>query len=264
MSLSNNAEKLPKEKAENKALPRYVDCDNCSMQAVCQPIDSGAQTFDLASNYLTRRIAVNTEHTNPAHLNQGTDTKLFEQSAPLTAIFAVCSGTFKLSQKNEDGSEKIVGFRFPGELIGEDALFLEQYNYSAIALGDNSVCEVFIEQLSACGKLAPEVQQNLIHLLTKQSYQQQRNTQALIGRKSAESLLAAFLLNVCSRNAKHSGSETEIELNISRQDIANFLGIRRETLSRILSKFQQQTLISLERKKLTILSIDELKRISNS
>jgi len=264
MFLSNKAVKRPKEKAETKATSRYVDCNNCSMQSVCQPIDSGKQTFNLASNYLTRRIELNTEHETSANLNQTADTRLFEQATPLTAIFAVCSGTFKLCQHNEDGIEKVVGFRFPGELMGEDALFLEKYNYSAIALGENSVCEVFIEQLSACGKLAPEVQQNLIHLLTKQSYQQQRNTQALIGKKSAESLLAAFLLNVCSRNAKHSGSETEIELNISRQDIANFLGIRRETLSRILSKFQQQALICLERKKLTILSIDDLKRMSNS
>jgi len=168
MPLSNKAER----KAEKQTPPRYVDCDNCSMQAVCQPINSGMQSFDLTSNYLTRRISVKTEHDTSANLSHANDTKLFEQAMPLTAIFAVCSGTFKLCQQNEDGSEKVIGFRFPGELIGEDALFLEKYNYSAIALGENSVCEVFVEQLSACGKLAPEVQQNLIQLLTKQSYQQ--------------------------------------------------------------------------------------------
>jgi len=251
-------------KAGKKTPLRYVDCDNCSMQPVCQPIDSGKQSLDLTSNYLTRRIPVNTEHDSSAHLNQAADTVLFEQEAPLTAIFAVCSGTFKLSQQNDNGTEKVVGFRFPGELLGEDALFLEKYNYNAVALGDNSVCEVFVEQLSACGRLAPEVQHNLVQLLTKQSYQQQCNAQALVGKKSAECLLAAFLLNVCSRNAKHSGCETEIDLSISRQDIASFLGMRRETLSRLLSKFQQQSLISLSGKKLVILSIDNLQRLSNS
>jgi CRP/FNR family transcriptional regulator len=260
MSQSNKAET----QAKKQTSPRYVDCDNCSMQPVCQPIDSGKQSFDLTSNYLTRRIPVNIEHNTSANLKQRSDTRLFEQAMPLTAIFAVCSGTFKLCQKTEDGSEKVVGFRFPGELIGEDALFLEKYNYSAVALGDNSVCEVFVEQLSACGKLAPDVQQNLIQLLTKQSYQQQCNTQALIGKKSADCLLAAFLLNICSRNAKHSGSETEIELHISRHDIANFLGMRRETLSRLLSKFQQKQLISLAGKKLSLLSIKELQLLAGS
>ncbi|MCP4987208.1 MAG: helix-turn-helix domain-containing protein [Colwellia sp.] len=260
MSQSNKAET----KVEKQTSSRYVDCDNCSMQPVCQPIDSGKQSFDLTSNYLTRRIPVTVGYDTAAHLTKKSDIRLFEQAMPLTAIFAVCSGTFKLCKTAEDGSEKVVGFRFPGELIGEDALFLEKYNYSAIALGDNSVCEVFVEQLSACGKLAPEVQQNLIQLLIKQSYLQQNNTQALIGKKSADCLLAAFLLNICSRNAKHSGSETETELSISRHDIASFLGIRRETLSRLLSKFQQQALISLKGKKLTLLSPDTLQHLSNS
>lgn len=260
MPLTNKAET----KAEKQTPPRYVDCDNCSMQSVCQPIDSGKQTFDLTNNYLKRRVPVNTEHSTSHHLNQASDTKLFDQAMPLKAIFAVCSGTFKLCQQNEDGSEKVVGFRFPGELIGEDALFLEKYNYSAIALGDNSVCEVFVEQLSACSELAPQVQKNLIKLLTKQSYLQQCNTQALIGKKSTDCLLAAFLLNVSSRNAKHTGSETIIELSISRQDIANFLGIRRETLSRLLSKFQQQQLISLAGKKLELLSLDGLQKLASS
>jgi len=249
---------------ENQTEPHFVDCDNCSMQAVCQPINSGSQTFDLSENYLTKRIPVKTEHNTFSSLSRATDTKLFEQASDLKAIFAVCSGTFKLCHVNEVGTERIVGFRFPGELIGEDALFLEKYNYSAIALDDSSVCEVFVEQLSACGRLAPEVQQNLIKLLTKQSYQQQQNTQALLGKKSAECLLAAFLLNICSRNSKHTGHDTEIELNISRQDIANFLGIRRETLSRLLSKFQQQDLIDIKGKQLTLLSVNSLLQLSNS
>ena len=134
-------------KSENKAPSRFVDCEDCSMQAICQPIGSEEQSIDLSNNYLTRRIEVNTGQDASQHLNQATGATLFEQAKPLTAIFAVCSGTFKLTQKNEEGIEKVIGFRFPGELIAEDALFVESYNYSAVALGDNSVCEVFVEKL---------------------------------------------------------------------------------------------------------------------
>lgn len=251
-------------KAINQESARYVDCGNCSMQAVCQPIGSDKQAIDLTSNYLTRRIEVDAAQNSSNNSTQKIGAKLFEQDQPLTAIFAVCSGTFKLSHQNEAGIEKVVGFRFPGELMAEDALFLESYNYNAIALGENSVCEVYVEKLSACSKLAPELQQNLIQLLSKQSFEQQRNTQALIGKKSTESLLAAFLLNICQRNAKHSGCETEIELSISRHDIANFLGIRRETLSRTLSKFQQDQIIRIKNKRLSLLSLETLKRLENN
>ena len=237
MTLSN---KSTKKNTTQQKHPHYVDCDNCSMQAICQPIGSDNQAIDLTNNYLTRRVEVSAEQSSSLSKTSSTCPILFEQASPLTAIFAVCSGTFKLCQKNDAGIEKIVGFRFPGELMGEDALFLEKYNYSAVALGDNSVCEVFVEPLSACSQLAPELQQNLIQLLTKQSYEQQRNAHAITGKKSADCLLAAFLLNICQRNAKHSDSESVFELTISRQDIACFLGMRRETLSRLLSKRSEE------------------------
>jgi len=251
-------------KSKNKVPSRFVDCVNCSMQAICQPIGPEDQSIDLSNNYLTRRIEVSAEKDASQHLNQAAGAKLFEQAKPLTAIFAVCSGTFKLTQKNEEGIEKVIGFRFPGELIAEDALFLESYNYSAVALGDNSVCEVFAKKLSACSKLAPELQLNLIQLLTKQSYEQQCNSQALVGKKSAESLLAAFLLNICQRNAKHSGNSAKLYLTISRHDIACFLGMRRETLSRLLSKLQQEQLIKISGKQLSLLAIDTLRQLANN
>lgn len=251
-------------KAARQDAARYIDCDNCSMQAVCQPLGPGEQAIDLTSNYITKRLDLTVEQNSSPHLKPTLGATLFEQNQPITAIFAVCTGTFKLCNKNEAGIERVVGFRFPGELMAEDALFLKKYNYSAIALGDNTVCKIDVEKLSVCCKLAPELQQNLIQLLTKQSFEQQCNTQVLIGQKSAECLLAAFLLNICQRNAKYSGSDTQIELAISRHDIASYLGIRRETLSRLLSKFQQEQLISIKNKHLTLLSIPGLKRLDNN
>lgn len=253
-----------KNKASKQTSTKFVDCDNCSMQAVCQPLTTEKQTLDLTSNYLTRRMPVKPTNGSSVQLNQSSGAMLLADNQDLSAIYAVCSGVFKLFQLNEDGSEKVIGFRFPGELIGEDAIFLEKYNYNAIAIGESSVCEVSFAKLHACGQLAPGLQQKLIQLLTKQSFKQQRNAQALIGKKSAESLLAAFLLNISERNAEYSHSETKIDLTISRNEIANFLGIRRETLSRILTKLQKEHLIALDGKNLEILSLEALQILANS
>lgn len=57
--------------------------------------------------------------------------------------------------------------------------------------------------------------------------------------------IGRILLNICQRYAKYSENETQIELSISRHGMANLFGIRRETLSRISSKFQQEQLISI-------------------
>lgn len=243
-----------------KPQTKYVECENCSMHSICQPVKSGDQQLDLTTNYLNRRIPVtqNNTSTQKTHQDSIIHGVLFEQAAPLTAIYAVCSGTFKLCVTNKDGSENIVGLRYPGELLGEDALFQEKYNYSAISVGESSVCRVNIDQVSSYGQLVPELQQNLIKLLSKQSFVRQTNFQAFIGKKSADSLLASFLLNVLQRNEAHTGNHNEISLTISRNDIANFLGLRRETLSRVFAKFQKEQLITIDGKSIKFLAQEKL------
>jgi CRP/FNR family transcriptional regulator len=100
-------------------------------------------------------------------------------------------------------------------------------------------------------------------LLSRQSYVRQRNFQAYIGKKSADSLLAAFILNIIERNASYTGSNNSIELPINRNDIANFLGLRRETLSRVFSKFQKEQLIQVEGKKIVLLAQEKLIKLAN-
>ncbi len=246
---NSNLVKTSSVRKDNKS--KFVECDDCSMNSVCQPVSTAKQSLNLSDSYLQRRISSKNSYI------------LFHQAAPLTDIYAVSSGTFKLCQKTDDGEENIIGLRFPGELIGEDALYLKNYNYTAIAIGDSSVCKVSVEQMTSCGELVPEIQQNLIELLSRQSYVRQRNFQAYIGKKSADSLLAAFLLNIIERNADYTQSNDSIELPLSRNDVANFLGLRRETLSRVFSKFQKEQLIQVEGKKIQLLDTEELTKLAD-
>lgn len=234
-------------KSKNEQV-KYVECHDCSMNSICQPVTTVNQSINLSDGYLHKRIARKV---------------LFQQSAPLTDIYAVASGAYKLCQHTDDGEDNVIGLRFPGELIGEDALYLKAYNYTAIAVNESSVCKVSVEQMTSCGKLVPEVQQNFIDLLSRQSYVRQRNFQAYIGKKSADSLLAAFLLNIIERNASYTGNNDSIELPVNRNDIANFLGLRRETLSRVFSKFQKEQLIQIDGKNVKLLQQERLIKLAD-
>ncbi len=229
----------------------HINCNDCSMSSICQPVATAKQSFNLSDSYLHKRIPTKTNKI------------LFQQSSALTNIYAVSSGSFKLCQKTDNNEENIIGLRFPGELIGEDALYLKTYNYTAIAVGDSSVCKISVEQMISCGNLIPEVQLNFIELLSRQSYIKQRNFQAYIGKKSADSLLAAFLLNIIERHAHYTNSDYGIELTLSRNDIANFLGLRRETLSRVFSKFQKEQLIKVEGKTIQLLEQKKLIKLAD-
>jgi CRP/FNR family transcriptional regulator len=242
---------VPNQNMQNKNNSNFVECDDCSIISVCKPLETVKKVINLSESYLLKRVATKANNV------------LFRQSTSLTNIYAVSSGSFKLCQQIDGCTDNIIGLRFPGELIGEDALFLKNYNYTAIAMCDSSVCKVSVEQMTSCGQLVPEFQQNLIELLSRQSYVRQRNLQAYIGKKSADSLLAAFILNIIERNASYTGNDKGIELPINRNDIANFLGLRRETLSRVFSKFQKEQLIQVEGKKIALLEQDKLIKLAS-
>lgn len=238
-------------KGMNSLQEQYVKCRDCAMNPVCDPVVSGGSQLLLAQSYLTKRCSI-----QPGE-------QAFEKYAPLKDIFAVCSGVFKLCDQNENGEEKILGFRFPGELLGDDAISPNRYNYNAIAIGNASLCKVAISQLVDCSSAVPNLQLKFISLLTKQNYLNHQSVNSIVAKKSAESLLVAFLLNISSRIKAGNKQTWQFDLPMSRDDIANFLGLRRETLSRILTKLQSENLITTQGKNVQLLNVDALSRLAN-
>jgi CRP/FNR family transcriptional regulator len=84
-----------------------------------------------------------------------------------------------------------------------------------------------------------------------------------IGTKNAEERLATFLVTLSSRFHRLGYSAREIKLSMSRQEIANYLGLTIETVSRIMSRFQREELIGVNRKQVHIRNMDTLRHISS-
>jgi CRP/FNR family transcriptional regulator len=228
----------------------FVKCEDCAMQPLCVPVKLCNGSFSLMDNYLSKRNAISNSHS------------LFTENEPLSAIYAVCSGSFKLTEAKEDGSEKVIGFRFPGELIGEDAIHTQEYRYNAISVGNSSFCKINVKELLACGTSVPELQMSLIRLLSKQNAMLREEFTSVVAKHTAESLLAAFILNLIGRNSQYQGTELMLQLPVGRDVIANHLGFRRETLSRIFSKFQQNNWITIKSKKIEILDLAALQNLA--
>ncbi len=236
---------------KNQQNSNYIDCDKCSMQAVCEPVSKAVQALDLTNNYLSKRMPLKAGEV------------LFSENEALTSFYAVSSGSFVLTEIKDNNESKIVGFRFPGELIGEDAIYPEKYGYNAVAATASSVCKVVSDKLMSCSKLVPDLQLNIIKLLSKQNYTRQSEFRAAVAKKSAENVLASFLVNVAQRNTQHEKSATVLNLAVSRDNIANFLGLRRETLSRLLTKLQNDQLIKVEGKTIYLLDLKNLEKLAD-
>lgn len=225
-------------------------CQNCSLYDLCLPM--GLETGDLNSldKVIKRRQSINKNNF------------LFRVGDTLKSVYAVRSGSFKTYLINADGTEQIVGFSLPGELLGMDAISENQHTCTAKALETSNVCEIPFDRLESLARDIPNLQHQLFRLMSKE-IQQDQNLMLLLAQMPAETRLASFLLGMSERLSKRGYAANEFNLSMSRGDIANLLGMAVETISRLLSHFQEDSLLNVERKHITILDMDKLRQLAN-
>jgi CRP/FNR family transcriptional regulator len=147
-------------------------------------------------------------------------------------------------------------FYFAGDIVGFEALQMKRYPYSVSALAETIVCEISFEALLEATRDYPFLQQQLFILMS-----QRINRGALALGLQAERKLAYFLLEMFNRLSASSPYPTVV-LPMSRQDIANHLGLAAETITRLLNNFVQADVIKTHKREICFNNIDKLKSIS--
>ncbi|MEO5378422.1 MAG: helix-turn-helix domain-containing protein [Magnetococcus sp. DMHC-6] len=177
---------------------------------------------------------------------------LFCEGQPFHGVYAVKKGGIKTYAMDSKGEERILGFYIPGELLGLEAITANYYLSTAVVLEASHVCWLPFNQLDLLGDYFNVFQEHLVQILTMQLTQQQHQF-VLSARQSAEERLAAFLINLSERYAKHGLPDQLFWLPMLRSDIANFLGISMETVSRTFNRFQEKKLLNITGKQVQIL-----------
>lgn len=225
-------------------------CQNCSLYDLCLPMGLNAGDLDRLDNVIKRRQSVNKNNF------------LFRMGENLKSVYAVRSGSFKTYLTNPDGTEQIIGFALPGELLGLDAISENMHSCSAKALETSNVCEIPFDRLESLARDIPNLQHQLFRLMSKE-IQQDQNLMLLLAQMPAETRLASFLIGISERLKKRGYAENEFNLSMSRGDIANLLGMAVETISRLLGHFQDDLLLKVERKHITVLDMERLRKLAN-
>lgn len=224
-------------------------CGSCSLRELCLPF--GIDEVDL------KRLEDLVQRLSPMPRGK----KLFRQGDPLKSIFAIRTGSVKSLTLNMDGVEQITGFHFPGELVGFDAIAADAHDCTAIVLEDTSLCEIPFERLDELSGRVPSLRRQLMRLLSRE-IQQDQQLLLLLGKKSAEARLAAFLLSLSRRFARRGLSSSQFHLSMARGEIANYLGLAVETVSRLLARFQQDELIAVDGREMAILDLPRLHAVA--
>ena len=234
------------------ATPNVVDfnalrksCASCALAQLCLPASIGAEGLRQLDELLQQRKPVDRGST------------LFSAGTNHGKLYVVRAGSFKTYVDLPDGESQLLGFHLPGELLGLDALPSEVHRCNAEALERASVCEVPFNELSQVANRLPELQRQLYRVMSDEFAREQEHM-VMMGRRQAPSRLAIFLRSLSDRRKRLGLDPMELNLSMSRQDIANYLGLVIETISRLMGRFQSLGILEVERRSVRILDMQAL------
>ena len=225
-----------------------VACQNCRLGDICLPRGLDKSELEKLDSIVGRGRP----------LQKGD--ALYRQGEKLNSLYAVHSGSLRSYIITKDGKEQTMGFYLPGELIGLDGLENSEHSCTTEALETTSICELPFDNLqSLCGQL-PSLQQQMLRLMGKE-LSGDHDVLLLLGTRSAEERLAAFLLSLSKRYSERGFSATEFNLSMSRHDISNFLGVAVETISRQFSNLDKAGIVQVKHRNVKILDERRLQEI---
>lgn len=225
-----------------------VGCSECRLADLCLPGGLKAHEVDLLTRIIEKKRG----------LSKGD--YLYQARDPVHSLYAVVSGSFRGFVVSGDQSQQTVGFYLPGELVGLDGFQSQHYSCSIVALETSSVCELPLNHLKALSAALPNLQTEVLKVVGK-AIASDHEKLLLIGRRSARERLCAFLLLLSMRYSRLGYSSIKFNLSMPRYDIANYLGLTIETVSRQFTLLRREGIAVVDKRSVHIQDLAGLEAI---
>lgn len=209
---------------------RCGDCSSCPLGADCFPGSMVGGNLSELEGLI--------EHSAPLHAGSF----LFRQGDRLQHLAVIRLGTVKTYAVDRDGREQTLGFHMPGDFIGLGAIDEERHPCNAVALDTVTVCRLPFRVTAELASRMPQLQAKLFRLMSRDIA---KATQ-LAASMHAEERLAGFLIGMADRMGQRGYSASRWQLTMSRMDIASYLRLAPETLSRLFRRFQEEGLLAID------------------
>ncbi|WP_281283406.1 MULTISPECIES: fumarate/nitrate reduction transcriptional regulator Fnr [Spiribacter] len=228
---------------------RTKTCSRCSLSRICLPV-----SLDEADIGTLGRLI---EHQPTLRRGEA----LFNEGDGFRALYAVRAGSLKSFTTTASGEQQVTGFHLPGELVALNAINRWEHPGSAVALETTSVCELPFEKLEDLAADIPDLQRQLLRLMSQEIADDQ-DMLFTMARRNADERLAILLLSFSERFRQRGLSGTRFRLSMARSDLGNYLGLAPETMSRVFRRFQDQGWIRAEGREVELLSVEALAELA--
>lgn len=209
--------------------PAASDCDSCS-----------ARTLSVCSSVASEDLVRLGSLAEVVTLTAGAVLTREGDAAPY--VFNITSGSLRVYKLLPDGRRQITGFLFAGDFLG--LAIGELYVFSAEAMEPTTVCRFRKGPFRALVESSPPLEHMLLHR-TSHELAAAQNQMLLLGRKTAIERMASFLLDLPGHDPARPTAPGHVRLPMKRGEIADYLGLTIETVSRVLTRMRTKGIISL-------------------
>lgn len=228
--------------------PARGECSDCGLITWCLPAMLDSPEVHQLERVMRHRRAISRNGS------------LFHAGDALGSLYIVHSGSVKTTIVDDNGREQVTGFSLPGEIVGIEAIDGGKYPCNVTALEDSSFCGIHYADLNRLCQGSPPLQSH-IHRVMSREITRDYGLIFMLGSMDAEERMATFLLNLVKRCPSSADAGMRLRLTMKRQDIASYLGLRVESISRILARFSAAGVIEVCGREINVTNMQALEHV---
>lgn len=183
---------------------------------------------------------------------------VFSMGEPFSGLYVVRTGSLKSVVTHNDGSDNVISFQMKGDLLGAGGICKKHYCCEAVALTDCEVVRLPADSYLSPDRTGDDIEMMLYWAISREIAREQTSF-AVSHAARSEVRVARFLVQLSEKFADIGCSARRFTLTMTRRDIGSYLSVTLETVSRALSMLDQQGMIEISNREVTLTSVDALR-----
>lgn len=226
----------------NNSIPKK--CENCSNNLCASKVPMFSGLSDVELHRIIRLTG---------HKSYKKGETLFLEGEASETLYILNEGQIKLSKITKDGKEQILHILTPGDFFGELSLFGTNRicNFSSFAVSDTRICILTKNHMDSILRENPDIALKILSTVSDRLAETENLAQNL-ATKDVEARIAYILLEFCDKYGTEKDGEIHIRVPINREEMANYAGVTRETMSRKLKKLETEGILAFQGSKVII------------
>lgn len=185
---------------------------------------------------------------------------MFREGERSTHLFLIREGHVKLTTTSADGRQQIIGLGVTGNVIGFDLVEDEVYAYTAEAISPVRACKIQHRDMLRVMEQNPDVSLRIVEILNEE-LSQAKNLIRVLGQRGSVERIAMFILSLIPRRGSVA---LEFPFPLSREEMAEMIGLRVETVSRVMAELQRRKVVEAPRGCIRVLDVGRLRLLAGA